>query len=108
MYRRVALVLFVVFALSSCNQKPRYEFHSIRNDAIFIVFDNQTGTVYSRFIAVKKWEYEVPTETAENKEIPSEQGERGFRAGLPNTLAIHSLSNRYQYLKTRVSILSLL
>jgi len=34
MYRRVVLVLFVVFALPSCIQKPRYEFHSIRNDAI--------------------------------------------------------------------------
>lgn len=80
-FKKVSIVLLVlvVITLSSCIQKPRYEFHTAFNDKMLIVFDNQTGTIHSKFVNEKKWGYEIAPATSVNKESSFERKMRKRR-----------------------------
>ncbi len=46
-----SFLAFGLFVFSSCEQKkPKYEFHTAYDGRLLIVFDNQTGTIYSKII----------------------------------------------------------
>lgn len=57
--KRISFFIVVLIAiLTSCESKPRYEYHS-DDYRTQVVFDNQTGKVYYRIIG-QEWEVSDP------------------------------------------------